>query len=96
MRKAIFLGVAKFHSNKKNKDFRKVDFFTPPFKDAQGFERGGVMSCFTPVDSTLGDGIKLGTIVRPDFEFDPYSNMSNLKAIEVVDESPYSDVDFND
>ena len=94
MRKAIFLGVTKFHSNKKNKDFRKVDFFTPPFKDTSGFERGGVMSCFTAVDSTIGDGIECGALVRPEFEFDPYSNMSNLTAVEVVSSSPYSKSDF--
>lgn len=96
MKKAIFLGVAKIHSSKKNQDYRKVDLYTPPFKDAKGFERGGVMTCFTAVDSTLGEGIELGAIVRPSFEFDPYSNQSNLTSIEVVEGSPYSSVDFED
>lgn len=96
MKKAIFLGVAKIHSQKKNQDYRKVDLYTPPFKDAKGFERGGVMTCFTALDSKLGEGIELGAIVKPEFEFDPYSNQSNLTAIEVVQESPYDRFDFDD
>ena len=96
MKKAIFLGVAKIHSKKQDKDFRKVDLYTPPFKDAKGFDRGGVMTCFTPLDSKLGEGIQMGAIVKPEFEFDPYSNQSNLTALEVVQESPYDVDDFDD
>ena len=96
MKKAIFLGVAKIHSQKKNQDYRKVDLYTPPFKDAKGFERGGVMTCFTPTDSKLGEGIAMGAIVTPEFEFDPYSNQSNLTAITVVSDSPYDEEDFDD
>lgn len=94
MRKAIFLGVSKFHSNKKNKDYRKVDFYTPPFTDSNGFERGGVMTCFTAPESTLGNGIPMGAIVRPDFEFDPYTNMSSLTGLTVVADSPYEKSDL--
>ena len=96
MKKAVFLGVSVIHSSKKNQDYRKVDLYTPPFKDGKGFERGGVMTCFTPLDSKLGEDIELGAIVKPDFEFDPYSNQSNLVDIRVVQDSPYSADDFKD
>ena len=94
MRNAIFLGVTKIHSNKKNKDYRKVEFYTPPFKDSQGFERGGLSSNFTPLDSKVGEGIELGAIVQPEFTFDPYSNFSELTGLKVVAQSPYAASDF--
>lgn len=96
MKKAVFLGVATIHSNKKNRDYRKVDFYTPPFKTQNGFDRGGVMTCFTSTDSKLGEGIELGAIVIPEFTFDPYSNMSELVGIKVVSASPYTAKDFAD
>lgn len=94
MKKAVFLGVAKIHSNKSNKDYRKVEFYTPPFKDAQGFTRGGVESVFTDLDSTLGNDIAMGAIVVPSFEYNHYSGREELTAIKVVSDSPYSESDF--
>lgn len=95
MRKAIFLGVAKIHSNKQNKDYRKVEFYTPPFQDANGFTRGGVESIFTELDSTVGNGIKMGAIVVPEFNFNHYSGREELVSVKVVKNSPYSDIDFS-
>lgn len=94
MRKAIFLGVSKFHSNKKNCDYRKVDIFTPPFKDESGFSRGGVESVFTALDSTVGDGIAFGSVVVPEFHYDHYTGRDDLVSLEVVLPSPYSLKDF--
>lgn len=94
MKKAIFLGVSKLHSNKKNQDYRKVDFFTPPFKDARGFTCGGVQSVFTTLDSTLGDDIEVGAIVIPEFEYNLYLQRADLIGIEKVQNSPYDKKDF--
>lgn len=97
MKKAIFLGVQKIHSNKKNQDYRKVEFYTPPFKDAKGFQRGGVSSEFTALDSNVGDGIPMGAIVRPGYVYDPYAQRNELTTLEVVSATPYNlSVDFND
>ncbi len=94
MKKAIFLGVSKIHSNKKDRDYRKVEFFTPPFLDKNGFARGGVSSYFTELDSTLGSNIPVGAVVVPEFEYDPYSKREELTALNVVKESPYTKADF--
>lgn len=96
MRKAIFLGVAKIHSNKKEKDYRKVEFYTPPFTDAKGFLRGGVSSEFTALDSTLGTDIPVGAIVRPVYSYDPYSKRDELTDLEIVAPTPYKPEDFKD
>lgn len=96
MKKAIFLGVAKIHSKKQNKDYRKVEFYTPPFQDSQGFMRGGVSSEFTALDSTVGTDIPVGTIVRPVYSYDPYSKRDELTGLEVVAPSPYVLEDFKD
>lgn len=96
MKKAIFLGVRTIHSNKKDQDYRVVDFYTPPFKDASGYMRGGVETIFTPVDSTLGVGINMGAIVVPEFEYNHYSQREELLGMKVVCDSPYSDADFKD
>lgn len=95
MRKAIFLGVTKIHSNKKNQDYRKVEFFTPPFKDERGYMRGGVESVFTDLDSTLGNGIEYGSIVEPEFHYDHYVGRDQLVDIKVIAPSPYSASDFD-
>ncbi len=92
-KKAIFLGATKIHSNKKNKDYRKVDYFVPPYiKD--GFTRGGVITVFTPVDSKIGDGIKIGAVVVPVYDYDGVSQRAELTDIKVVKPSPYADKDF--
>ncbi len=92
--KSIFLGVSMIHSNKKNQDYRTVVLYTPPFKDERGFEYGGVQKYFTPLDSRLGIGIGMGSIVIPDFHVNVYSNRSELKDLVIVSETPYSDKDF--
>lgn len=94
VKKAIFLGVTKIHSNKKNQDYRTVEIYTPPFSDANGYMRGGTGSYFTPLDSTIGDGIKTGAIVLPEFVMDPYSNHLDLVGLKVVKNSPYGEKDF--
>lgn len=94
VRKAIFLGVRVFHSNKKNQDYRSVAFYTPPFKGSNGFTYGGVQEYFTPLDSTVGNGIDLGTIVRPVLVTNPYSRNVDLSDVEIVSETPYSPQDF--
>ncbi len=96
MKKAIFLGVSKFHSNKKNADYRKVDLYTPPFKDSNGFMRGGVESIFTDLNSTVGEGIVVGAIVIPEYVYDHYSGRDNLVGLTPVKASPYSSADFAD
>lgn len=96
MKKAIFLGVAKIHSNKQNKDYRKVEFYTPPFQDAKGFTRGGVSSEFTALDSSLGNDIPVGAIVRPVYAYDPYSKRDELTDLEIVAPTPYKSEDFRD
>ena len=96
MRKAIFLGVTKIHSNKKNQDYRKVEFYTPPFKDSNGFTRGGLSSEFTALDSIVGSGIPLGSIVVPTYTYDPYSKRDELIDLKVISPSPYDpEVDFS-
>lgn len=95
MQKAVFLGVQKLHSNKKNQDYRKVDFYIPPFKDARGFERGGVMSYFTELDSTVGSDLRCGTIVIPEITYDALSRREELVGFKVVKNTPYNfPVDF--
>lgn len=94
MKKAIFLGVQKIHSNKKNQDYRKVDLYTPPFKGQNGYTYGGVQSIFTPLDSTLGTGIAVGSIVVPQFTYDHYMQREELVSLEKVKDSPYSMSDF--
>lgn len=93
-KKAIFLGVTKIHSNKKNADYRKVDFYVPPYKTVQGYDRGGVVSTFTATDSTLGNDIKVGAIVVPVYDYDPCSERAELVNIKQVKGSPYSAADF--
>ena len=95
MKKAIFLGVTKIHSNKKNQDYRKVEFYTPPFRDANGFTRGGLSSEFTPLDSTVGSGIAMGAVVVPSYNYDPYSKRDELVGLEVVSPTPYNPKDFS-
>ena len=93
-KKAIFLGVTNIHSNKKNADYRKVDFLIPPYKNAQGFTRGGVVSTFTALDSRMGNDIKIGSIVVPQYDYDPSSDRAELIGIKVTKESPYTAADF--
>ncbi len=95
MKKAIFLGVQKIHSNKKNQDYRKLDLYTLPFKGANGYTYGGVQSVFTPLDSTLGNGIAVGSIVVPTFVYDHYTQREDLTALEVAKPSPYQLSDFD-
>lgn len=95
-KKAVFLGVSKIHSKNKNQDYRKVEFYTPLFQDAQGFMRGGVSAEFTALDSSLGNDIPLGAIVRPVFDYDPYSKRDTLTALEIVAPTPYKSEDFRD
>ena len=95
MKKAIFLGVMKIHSNKKNQDYRKVEFYTPLFKDANGFIRGGFSSEFTALDSTIGSGIPTGAIVVPTYDYDPYSKRDELIELKVVTPTPYDPEDFS-
>jgi hypothetical protein len=94
MQKAIFLGISKFHSNNKNQDYRQVNLYTPPFKDKNGFTRGGVEQIFTDVNSTIGSGLKCGAIVEPQFEYDHYSRRDELIGLELVQDSPYNETDF--
>ncbi len=94
MKKAIFLGAVKIHSSKTGKDFRKVDLFTPTFKDENGFTRGGVATYFLGADSTIGDGIEVGAVVLPQIEYDPYSNRATLTAVKQVSASPYKKSDL--
>ncbi len=94
-KKAIFLGVTKFHSNKNNADYRKVDFCVPPYKTEDGFIRGGVVSAFTPFESVLGDDIKFGSIVVPVFDYDPCSTRAQLTDIKPVKATPYKAEDFS-
>ena len=93
--KAIFLGVNKIHSNKKNQDYRTVEFFVPFFKDAKGFTRGGVMRYFTELDSTVGSDLKVGTIVTPKITYDAISRREELEGFDVVKNTPYSPNDFS-
>lgn len=95
MKKAIFLGAVKIHSSKTGKDFRKVDLFTPPFKDGNGFTRGGVQTYFLGADSTIGDGINVGALVFPEIEYDPYSDRATLVGVKQVAPSPYKEGVFD-
>ncbi len=92
-KKAIFLGATKLHSNKTNKDYRKVDFYVPPY-EKDGFIRGGVVTVFTPVDSTLGNDIKVGSVVIPTYDYDGVSQHAELADIKVVKTTPYTARDF--
>lgn len=94
-KKAIFLGVMKIHSNKSGKDFRKVDFFVPPYQTDEGYTRGGVMTTFTAVDSKLGDDLKVGSIVIPEYEYDPCAQRADLVEIKLIKATPYKAEDFN-
>lgn len=93
-KKAIFLGVTKLHSNKKNQDYRKVDFYVPPYKSVEGYDRGGVVSTFTALDSTLGTGIKVGSIVVPQYDYDACAQRAELVGITVIQDTPYTAADF--
>ena len=94
--KALFLGVRKLHSNKKNQDYRTVEFYVPPFKDGKGFERGGVMTYFTELDSTVGSDLRCGAIVIPEITYDAMSRREELVGFKVVKATPYNmAVDFN-
>ena len=95
-KKAIFLGVRVIHSNKKNQDYRMVTLYTPPFEGSNGMTYGGVQEYFTALTSTIGNGIELGTIVRPQLETNPYSRSVELEGLEVVEKSPYSASNFAD
>lgn len=90
MVKAVFLGVQKIHSNKKNQDYRKVDLYVPPFKDARGFERGGIMTYFTELDSTIGSDCRCGAIVIPEIAYDALSGRADLTGLKIVKATPYS------
>lgn len=92
--KAVFLGVQKLHSNKKNQDYRKVEFYVPPFKDARGFERGGLMTYFTELDSTVGSDLRVGAIVIPEVNYDVLTRREELVGLKVVKNTPYSPDDF--
>ena len=93
--KAIFLGVRKLHSNKKNQDYRTVEFFVPPFKDSRGFERGGLMTYFTELDNTVGSDVRVGAVVTPEITYDALSRREELVGLKVVKNSPYSPNDFS-
>lgn len=93
-KKAIFLGVQKIHSTKKDKDYRKLDYYVPPFVTEQGFTRGGVITQFTPTDSKIGDDIKVGTIVIPEYEYDGCAGRAELIELKVVKTTPYTAKDF--
>lgn len=94
--KAVFLGVQKIHSNKKNQDYRMVAFYVPPFKDAKGFDRGGVMEYFTELDSTVGSDLRCGAIVIPEITYDALSRREELTGFKVVKPTPYNfPVDFS-
>ncbi len=94
-KKAIFLGVTKIHSNKSNRDFRKVDFFVPPYQTKEGYTRGGVMTTFTGVESTLGNDLKVGSIVIPEYDYDACAQRADLVDIKLVKGTPYKAEDFN-
>ena len=94
-KKAIFLGVTNIHSNKSNKDYRKVDFFVPPYETKEGYTRGGVMTTFTALDSKLGNDLKIGAIVIPEYEYDPCAQRAELVGIKQVKATPYKAEDFN-
>ena len=94
VRKAIFLCVRNFHGKKSNQDYRVVDLFTPYFKARDGFDRGGIQSCFIPTDSPLGEGVPTGALVRSTFVADPYANRMVLTDLEVLSDSPYDPQDF--
>ncbi len=93
-KKAIFLGVQKLHSNAKNKDYRKLDYYVLPFVTEQGFMRGGVITQFTPTDSKLGDDVKVGSIVIPEYEYDGCAGRAELVGLKVVKQTPYTAKDF--
>lgn len=93
--KAIFLGVTKIHSTKNNRDYRKADFFVPPYQTKEGYTRGGVMTTFIDVESKLGDDIKIGSIVIPEYEYDPCAQRAELVDIKLVKPTPYKLEDFN-
>lgn len=88
------MGVQKLHSNKKNKDYRKVEYFVPPYATEQGYLRGGVITQFTPVDSKLGSDIKIGSIVVPEYEYDACAGRAELVGLKVVKKTPYTAEDF--
>ena len=92
--KALFLGVRKLHSNKKNQDYRTVEFYVPPFKDAKGFERGGVMTYFTELDSRIGEDLHVGTIVLPKINYDPIARREELTGFDVIRATPFKPADF--
>lgn len=92
--KAVFLGVKKIHSNKKNQDFRTVEIYVPPFKDARGFERGGLMTYFTELDSTVGSDLRCGAIVSPEIDYDALSHREELVGFKVLKPAPYTPADF--
>lgn len=94
MVKAVFLGVQKIHSNKKNQDYRKVDIYVPPFKDSRGFERGGLITYFTELDSTIGSDLRCGAIVSPEISYDALSRREELTGLKVLKNAPYSPDDF--
>ena len=89
------MGVSMIHSNKKNADYRKVDFYVPPYKSVQGFDRGGVVSEFTALDSKLGSNISVGSIVIPKYDYDPSAGRADLIDIQVVKPTPYTASDFD-
>lgn len=92
--KAVFLGVKKIHSNKKNQDYRTVEIYVPPFKDARGFERGGLMTYFTELDSTVGSDLRCGALVVPDITYDALSHREELVGFKVLKPTPFSPADF--
>ena len=94
-KKAIFLGVQKIHSNKTNKDYRKIDMYVPPYVTEQNFVRGGVVTVFTPLDSKVGQDIKVGTIVIPQYSYDGCSRYAELVGFKTVKETPYTALDFD-
>lgn len=91
-KKAIFLGVTTFHSNDKDKDYRQLHFGYPIKKDDGGYLRGGPVSVFTPVESKLGDDIKVGSVVAPIYDFD--GRRAELVDIKVIKSTPYTAKDF--
>ena len=93
-KKAIFLGVQKLHSTKKDKDFRKLDYYVIPYTTEQGYQRGGVITVFTPTDSKIGSDIKVGSIVVPQYEYDGCAGRAELVGLKVVKGTPYTAQDF--
>ena len=91
-KKAIFLGVTTFNSTAKGQDYRQVHFGYLPKKDEKGYLRGGPVSVFTPVDSKLGEDIKVGSLGAPIYEFD--GRRAELTDIKVVKATPYTAKDF--